>query len=171
MENQKNKTEIETKKQAGKGLLQTAEEYGARAEAYFRMGYNCAQAVALAFSDRIGLTDEQIASLAAPFGGGMGRMREVCGAFSGMLFVLGAASKVTDPADRAAKTILYSDVQALADTYREEYGSLICRELLADVQTEPGTAPEERGEAYYKKRPCTEYVHNAAMMIAMYLDY
>ena len=105
-------------------------DHAARAAALFLEGYSCSQAVAAAFSDVTGLDEKTSARLASSFGGGMGRMREVCGAVSGMLLVLGMLYGYDDPADTAGKRELYSRVQAMAEEFRAENGSIICRDLL-----------------------------------------
>ena len=94
----------------------------------FKSGYNCAQAVAVSFCDLTGLTEKQAARFASSFGGGMGRLREVCGAVSGMFMVLGILYGYDDPKDDAPKKRLYTDIQALADRFKAEAGSIICRE-------------------------------------------
>jgi C_GCAxxG_C_C family probable redox protein len=129
-----------------------------RAKALFQEGYNCAQAVLLAFGDVTGLPDATAAKLASGFGGGIGRMREVCGAVSGAVMAMSLARGYDDPKASDAKAAHYKLVQAFAAKFKEENGSIICRELLQDVPTTPGTAPEARTEAFYRKRPCAELV-------------
>jgi len=128
---------------------------------YFKQGFNCAQSVVMAFRDLTGLTEEQSARLAASFGGGLGRMREVCGAVSGMAIVVGILYGYDDPRVPGAVGEHYALVQSLAAKYREENGSIICRELLGD-RSAIRSAPEPRTEAYYQKRPCAELVGCAA---------
>ena len=137
-----------------------------KARENFLKGYNCAQAVLLAFEDKLGLPldTDTLASLAAPFGGGMGRMREVCGAVSGMLMVEGFLRGYSDPAAKEEKMENYARVQSLAARFREECGSIICRELLAG-QADSAPTPSERTAEYYKKRPCAEYVALAAKIL------
>ena len=98
-------------------------DHGMKAAELFLSGYNCAQAVAVAFCDVTGLTEDQAARMASPFGGGMGRMREVCGAVSGMLLVLGTLYGYDTPGDDVSKQRLYGEVQALAGKFREDNGS------------------------------------------------
>ena len=144
---------------------------GERAErAYdnFKSGYNCAQAVFLAFCDKYSIDEEMAAKLASSFGGGMGRMREVCGAFSGMLLVNSLETGTADVSDRLAKAENYESVQRLAKRFKEENGSIICRELLGLTQkqeSEETAVPSERTQAYYKKRPCAEIVKSAAEIL------
>ena len=139
--------------------------HGERAEQNFRRGYNCAQSVVLAFGDVTGLDEHTAAMLSSSFGGGMGRLREVCGAVSGALTVLGLVQGYADPDDREAKKAHYHRVQEFARSFREENGSIICRELLSGVQTVGGSDPEQRTEAYYKKRPCPALCRCAAEIL------
>ena len=140
------------------------------ARKYFTDGYNCAQAVALAFEDMLPLDKEGIALISSPFGGGMGRMREVCGAVSGMYMVLGAKNGYSAPDDMEGKKRLYAEVRELADEFKLEFGSIICRELLDGVETTPGGNPEKRTEAYYHKRPCGEQVAYCAYLLEKYFS-
>lgn len=136
-----------------------------RAEELFLQGYNCAQAVFLAFCDVTGFEMEQAAKLAASFGGGMGRLREVCGAMSGALMVLGVAKGYSAPDDGDGKAAHYALVQEFARRFREAHDSYICRELLAKAQTAPGPAPEPRTPAYYDHRPCAKFIRTAAEIV------
>jgi len=136
---------------------------------YFRQGYSCAQAVLLAFCQETGLTREQASMLSAPFGGGMGRLREVCGAFSAALMVMGLLEGVSSPNDEQAKADQYARVQRWAKVFEEQNGSIICRELLKDVPTTRGSTPQPRTEEYYAQRPCMAIVGRAAGMIDIFL--
>ena len=139
-----------------------------RAYNLFKEGYNCSQAVFMAFCDKYGIDEETAAKLASSFGGGMGRMREVCGAFSGMLLVNGLETGTADSADREAKAANYERVQKLAERFKEENGSIICRELLGltkQQESNETATPEKRTEQYYKKRPCAEIVKSAAEIL------
>ena len=130
----------------------------------FVEGYNCAQAVAVAFCDVTGLEKATAARMASSFGGGMGRMREVCGAVSGMLMVLGVLYGYEENAENdAQKKQLYKDVQALADKFRAECGSIICREILKNPPTDPNPTP--RTAEFYKQRPCARMVMTAARLL------
>lgn len=140
-------------------------DHAARAEELFRQGYNCSQSVLLAFSNITGLDDDTAAKLASSFGAGLGRMREVCGAVSGAAMVLGIAKGCSDPSDSEAKNEHYRLVREFAERFREQNGSIICRELLAGVQTSPGGDSEARTEEYYKKRPCPELCSRAARIL------
>ena len=139
--------------------------HGERAEQNFRRGYNCAQSVVLAFGDVTGLDDRTAAMLSSSFGGGMGRLREVCGAVTGALTVLGLVQGYADPDDPDAKKAHYRRVQEFAERFREKNGSIICRELLSGVQTVGGSDPEQRTESYYKKRPCPALCRCAAEIL------
>ncbi len=146
----------------------------------FRQGYNCAQAVTAAFADLYGLTREQALRVAASFGGGIGRMREVCGAASGMFILAGLDCGSVTEGDAAGKEYNYRVVQQLAATFRQRNGSIICGELLglrpmgtstagASVQaTDP--VPEARTDEYYKKRPCIRMIEEGARIFSEYLQ-
>lgn len=130
---------------------------GDAAYAWFLKGYNCSQSVVAAFAPQLGLTEETALRLSAGFGAGIGRMREVCGAFCGVVTVLSMV--YADPADPKDKSRMYALVQQAAEQYRTRNGgSIICRELLAKAGAAPagGTAAEDRTADYYKKRPCPE---------------
>ena len=146
-------------------------EKAQRAKALFLEGYNCAQAVAGAFAPEMGLSVDAAARLASGFGGGMGRMREVCGAVSGMTLAASALRGYNDPKAGPEKTDTYAMIQELAGRFRAENGSIICRELLAKAGAAPagGTAAEERTAEYYKKRPCPELVALAAQILEEWL--
>lgn len=145
------------------------ESRGKKAKEYFLKGYNCSQAVLMAFHEELGLDADAAAKMASSFGGGMGRLREVCGAVSGMFLTLGIARGYSDPKDPQAKKAHYERVQALAASFRERNGSIVCRELLgldhkADVPT-----PEARTPEYYRKRPCADLVADAADILDAFL--
>lgn len=143
-----------------------------RAQAYFKAGYNCAQAVVMAFDDVMQMSPDELARLAAPFGGGMGRMREVCGTVSGMTFLAGAIKPSTNPSNLEERKDNYALVQLFADKFREENGDIVCRRLLGlePIAERAETAmPSERTPEYYRKRPCSEYVGCAARIVAEYL--
>ena len=140
-------------------------DHGKRAEELFRQGYNCAQSVLLAFGDVTGLDYDTAAKLSSSFGGGLGRMREVCGAVSGAAMVLGVVKGYASPDDPEAKRAHYRLIQEFARRFREENGSIICRELLQGTGATMGGDPEARTEAYYKKRPCAELVRCAAEIL------
>ena len=138
-----------------------------RARELFSCGCNCAQAVVGAYAEEIGLTREQAMRLASSFGGGMGGMRETCGAVTGMFMVLGLARGYDTPGDDAAKKAHYARVRALGEAFREKEGTIICRELLGLGRTGNEEAkPSERTGEYYKKRPCPKIVAEAASIVA-----
>lgn len=144
--------------------------YGEKAKQNFESGYNCAQAVLLAFSDVTGLDEATAMKLAASLGGGMGRLREVCGAVSGMFLVAGllyAEGEVVSAQEKAAH---YARIQDLAARFKAETGTYICRELLEGVPATGGSQPEERTEQYYKRRPCGELCRLAADIMAEYMQ-
>ena len=144
---------------------------GELAKKLFEDGYNCAQAVLLAFCEDFGMDKETAMMISAPFGGGMGRLREVCGTVSGMNMVLGLAKKGYQKGDNASKAQLYKDVQTLAEKFREDNGSIICRELLnLRIEGKDNHVPELRTEKYYKARPCSELCRYAADLLEKYLE-
>ena len=132
----------------------------------FAEGYNCAQAVFAAFSDKYGIDKDTAMKLSSSFGGGMGRMREVCGAVSGMFMVAGLETGATEGADADGKAANYAKVRELAEKFKAENGSIICRELLGlDKAQKESHVPEARTPAYYQKRPCAEMVKMAAEIL------
>lgn len=135
-------------------------------------GYNCCQAVVLAYNDIFGMDDMTAASISSGFGGGMGRMREVCGSVSGMVILAGLLSPAADPSDKAGRTGNYALVQDVAGEFRQKNGSIVCKELLGLVpmgscQSVASESPEpsDRTSEYYKKRPCEELVGISARII------
>ncbi len=140
------------------------------AEDLFLQGYNCSQAVLAAFSDEIGLDRETAFKLSSSFGGGMGRMREVCGAVSAMFMIAGMKYGYSNPKDSNAKTEHYKLIQSLAATFKEENGSIVCKELLGLLKGPDSPVPEARTPSYYKKRPCVELVKSAAKIMSDYLE-
>ena len=146
---------------------------GDRARELFREGYNCSQAVTLAFADELetrGISREMAAGLASSFGGGLGRLREVCGCVSGMALVCGALEGYTDPKAAAEKQDHYKRIQKLVTTFKDENGSYICRELLSGINSDTTPVPEARTESYYKKRPCAELAACAADILERHLE-
>ena len=138
-------------------------------ESYFKQGYNCAQAVALTFIDVLKIDKETAVKLISGFGGGFGRMREVCGAVSGMVFVLSSVIGYCDAGDNVKKMELYKNVQLLMNKFKEKNGSFICRELIGDEAQKITFVPEQRTEAYYKKRPCESLVGDACEILENFL--
>lgn len=133
----------------------------------FEKGYNCAQAVAVAFCDEIGMTPDAAAAMASSFGGGMGRMREVCGAVSGMLLVAGILYGYQTPGDDEVKKEHYQRVQQMAESFRQQAGSIICREILKNPPSDPN--PTVRSAEFYQLRPCSRMVLYAAEIMDDYI--
>ncbi|MFI3289346.1 MAG: C-GCAxxG-C-C family protein [Rikenellaceae bacterium] len=145
------------------------EERVERARTNFTSGYNCSQSVAMAFADLFEVDERMIATISASFGGGMGRLREVCGAVSGMSIIAGFLSPAFDPNDRVAKSANYALVQQFAEAFRAENRSIVCRELLGLTVQKQDPTPEARTTEYYKKRPCAELVAMSARIVAEYI--
>ena len=143
-------------------MMDMTKDHGKVAEELFRGGCNCSQAVVAAFEDVTGFDRETSMKVASALGGGMCRMREVCGAVSGAMLVLGMACGEGADADHAKKADLYKTGQAFAETFKAEMGSIVCRELLGLPDGKSEAVPEARTDAYYKKRPCAEIVRIAA---------
>ncbi|MGN0462799.1 MAG: C-GCAxxG-C-C family protein [Ruminococcus sp.] len=141
---------------------------GEKAQALFKQGYNCSQSVALAFDEEMGLEKDMIAKIISGFGGGMGRMREVCGCVSGMVFVISSLYGYSDPKDFDAKKELYQRINQVANAFKEQNGSIICKELLR-LEKKDGIVPEKRTDAYYKKRPCPELCKIAGDILEDYI--
>ncbi len=150
----------------------TPADRAAAARGCFMQGYGCAQSVLLAFADLTHLDTDTAARLGSSFGGGMGRMREVCGAVSGALMVLGMTLGYASPADKDAKNAHYACVRDFADRFkaRNGAGSIVCREILAGVPHSEGGAAEERTPEYYRRRPCPELCALAAEIVQEMLD-
>lgn len=143
-------------------------ERGDKAKAFFGQGYNCSQSVLMAFSDITGIDEKTSAMLSSGFGGGMGRMREVCGAVSGMFMAASIVSGYDDPADFEGKKRTYAMIQALAEKFKAQNGSIICKELLGLDKPEGTHIPEQRTPEYYQKRPCGDLVKDAAEILEEY---
>lgn len=137
----------------------------------FESGFNCAQSVFLAYSDVFGLDQEMAKRMSVSFGGGMGRMREVCGTVSAMAMLAGFNYPVTDPTDQEARTRNYAMVQKMASIFTANHGSIICRQLLPSAEA-ASTAPKpsERTRQYYAKRPCSKFVADAARIAGRMLQ-
>lgn len=131
----------------------------------FKQGYNCSQSVFGAFCEECGMDFETALKLSSSFGGGMGRLREVCGAVSGMFMVAGMKYGYSNPKDNISKAEHYKRIQELAEQFKERNGSLVCRELLGLSTQSESYIPEKRTDEYYKKRPCAEIVGDAAEII------
>lgn len=144
--------------------------YAPKAMALFKEGYNCAQSVFLAFADKYPIEPELALKLSSSFGGGMGRLREVCGAVSGMFMVAGLLYGYDSPTAFEEKKEHYERIQELAHAFSEQNGSIVCRELLGLTQKEDVPTPEKRTESYYKKRPCEQLVGMAAAIMEKYIS-
>lgn len=152
-------------------MEKTSEKRVERAVELFSLGYNCSQSVSAAWADAYGLSEEQMLRLSASFGGGIGRMRSTCGAACGMFILAGLETGSAKEHDPKGKERNYALVQKLAEEFKRRNGSLICAELLSGKGIVPTTEskPEERTEAYYKKRPCAMMVRTAAEIWLEYL--
>ncbi len=128
-------------------------------------GYNCAQAVLLAYQEELGLDEKALLRMSSSMGGGMGGLREACGAVSSMFLVLGALVGPDDPTDSAAKKAHYHMLQGLAAQFEEAQGALRCSDLLKGLKDRPGPIPSDRTDEYYKTRPCIRFVSSAARLI------
>ena len=143
----------------------------ARAVELFKMGYNCAQSVVAAFADEYGYTEEQALKMSASFGGGIGRMRETCGAACGLFMLAGLETGAVEGADRDGKARNYAVVQELAEEFKRRNGALKCADLLGLSKKEPVVStPEARTAQYYAKRPCVKMVEEAARIWCEYLE-
>ena len=136
-----------------------------RAEELFRQGYNCGQSVFAAFADVLGMTVEEAAKIASPFGAGFGKLREVCGAVSGMTLVAGYLKGYSDPADYESKKEVYALIRKMCAEFEDRQGSIICRELLGLKKGEDTAEPAVRTEEYYRSRPCIGACRTAAEIV------
>lgn len=142
-----------------------------RAELNFVEGYSCAQAVVLAFEDFFGGIDhDMLLKMCSSFGGGMGRLREVCGAVSGMFMVAGAIGGYYKPADLAGKAAHYAVIQRLAAMFKQKNGSIVCRDLLGAKLASTNPTPDARTPDYYKSRPCARLVGDCADVLCEYFN-
>ena len=147
------------------------EERIEKAVELFKEGFNCSQSVVAAFADEYGFTREQALKMSASFGGGIGRMRETCGAACGLFMLAGLETGAVDGADREGKAANYALVQQLAEEFKKRNGALKCAELLGLSKKEPVVStPEARTPQYYAKRPCVKMVEEAARIWCEYLE-
>lgn len=140
------------------------------AKQLFYEGYACSQAIAMAFSDLLDVDQEQLKKLSLPFGGGIGRLRLTCGAFSGMIIAASLLfSNYEDVEENKIKT--YEIVQELAKRFEEVHTTLSCEKILelAQIDIQIGGSPEARTDEYYRKRPCGKVVYQAAEILEKYL--
>lgn len=136
-----------------------------KAEALFQEGYNCAQAVFVAFHDSLGMEKDTALRLMSSFGGGMGRLREVCGALTAVFAAAGILYGYSNPDDQDQKAAHYAFIQELAERFRNETGSILCRDLLQLTEKSSDPTPELRTPEYYEKRPCAAYVRLGASLL------
>ena len=141
-----------------------------KARQNFLNGYNCAQAVFCAFCDVTGMDEREALRLSSSFGGGMGRLREVCGAVSGMFMAAGLLYGYDDLEDKSLKTAHYARIQELAARFASQEKSLICRELLGLTETHSAPEPSDRTQKYYQSRPCPRIVETAARILDKYIE-
>lgn len=136
-----------------------------KARDLFREGYNCAQSVVGAFHEEMGLSLSEATRLASSFGGGMGGLRETCGAVTSMFLVAGMLMGYDDPADYDGKKAHYAHIRQLAEQFRQKHDTLVCRELLRSLPEKLQKDPQPRTEQYYKVRPCVRFVETAAELL------
>ena len=142
-----------------------------KAVSLFTEGFNCSQSVVAAFADKYGFTHEQALRMSASFGGGIGRMRETCGAACGLFLLAGLETGAVEGADRDGKARNYAVVQELAEEFKRRNGALRCADLLGLSQKEPVVStPEARTAQYYAKRPCVKMVEEAARIWSEYME-
>ena len=137
---------------------------------YFKNGYNCSQALVMTFQDLIPVEPNLLLKMSSSFGGGMGRLREVCGAVTGMFMVAGFLYGFDGSESTGEKAEHYGRIQELAHRFEEKHGSIICREMLGLSARRDTPVPEERTKEYYKKRPCVEIVGDAAEILEKYIS-
>jgi len=152
-------------------MKQELEQRVNKAVENFIQGYGCCQSVVAAFADLYGLDEKMALRISAGFGGGVGRMRMMCGAVSGIVILVGLDCGQTEGSDRKGKSACYKVVQELLAKSKEENGSLICAELLGlkGPILKNSYVASERTQEYYKTRPCTAKVESAARIFANYL--
>lgn len=138
------------------------------AESLFVSGYNCAQAVLLAYQPELGLDEKSLLRMSSSLGGGMGGMREICGAVNAMFLVIGLKYGPEDPSNQPAKAAHYASLRQLAHEFQSEYGALRCGDLLKALKDHLPESPAVRTPDYYAKRPCTQLVCNATRLIDEY---
>jgi len=136
-----------------------------RAAELFLSGYNCAQSVFGAFCDVTGMDFSAAMRLSSSFGGGMGRLREVCGTVSAMFMIAGILWGYSDTGEGGAKAAHYTRIQHLAEEFRKSHDTIICRELIAGLKKDSSPIPEARTEQYYRERPCVRFVRTAAEIL------
>lgn len=141
-----------------------------KAHDYFYGGYNCAQSTFAAFHEEMGLTEDDALKLMVSMGGGVGGLREICGAFSGAAMALNMIQKEISPKDPEYKQRMYALVQQTAEKFKQQYGTVICRELLEQNDIAPSPVPAKRDAKYYEERPCGKYVEALARLVEEELE-
>ncbi len=144
--------------------------YGEKAVEYFCTGYNCAQSTAAAFAECADLGPQTVFTAMAGFGGGIGGLRETCGAISGMVWALGTIEGAYDPLDTEAKTAFYESIRGAIEEFKGKFGTICCRELLLKAECIPQPDPSVRNAEYYAKRPCAHFIQAAAEIAARKID-
>lgn len=138
------------------------------AREYFTSGYNCAQSVFLTYAEKYGFDKATALKLSSSFGGGMGRMREVCGAISAMFMIAGLENGYTENNNDEIKAEHYTRIQNLANEFKKRNGTIICRELLG-VDADDNPIPSKRTAEYYEKRPCEELIADTCKIIDKFI--
>lgn len=141
-----------------------------KAVAYFKEGYNCCQSVVLAFSDLVNINEEELLKIASGFGGGLGRLRETCGAVSGMIIIAGLLYGYDVPDTDLLKKELYRTIQELGLPFEEKNGSLTCRDLLKLEEKHSNYIPSKRTKDFYDNRPCANLIFSAAEILEKYIE-
>lgn len=136
----------------------------------FKKGYNCSQSIIMAFEDMLPVDKTTLSKMASSFGGGMGRLREVCGSVSGMFMIAGLLYGYDGPETGQVKADHYARIQELARRFEEKHGTIVCREMLGLSVRHDVPVPEARTEEYYKKRPCAEIIGDAAEILEQYIN-
>lgn len=134
-----------------------------RAKELFLQGYNCAQATLAAFSDVTGIDEATAIKLTSGFGAGMGALRDTCGAVTGMFMAADMLYGYESPTDAEGKAAHYELIRELAARFKEENGSIMCRDLLANCPK--AQKPMDRTDEYYSVRPCVRLVMDAAAIL------
>ena len=139
--------------------------YSQKAADNFKQGYNCAQSVFLTFANELGFDKETALKISSSFGGGMGRLREVCGAVTAIFAIAGLKKGYITPNDDEIKAKHYELIQSLAEDFKAKFGTIICRELLELPEGKDSPIPSKRTEEYYQTRPCEAFIRHAAEII------
>ena len=140
-------------------------EHKVIAEELFCQGCNCAQSVFVAYCDQMNIDRETAMKISSSFGGGMGKLREVCGAVTGAFAVAGALWGYSDVEDSKAKSQHYALIRHIAEEFKAEHGTYICNYLLKGIENVNSKDPHPRTEEYYKVRPCVKFVSTAAEIV------